>query len=226
MLVQSEKMASLGKMNDGILHAINNPLNFEKTGAYTLREFAHQLPEDERNEYQDIVRDIEEGITRVSHIVQDLRGFSHPDSEHKFDTSLKRVVTKSLKLLSTEVKHIHLETDVSSDLTIHRNANQLIQIIVNILQNASDLLGAMTYATNSEGPGMKIRGFRKEDRIHLLIRDNGTGIEDEHMARIFDPFYTTKDVGSEMGLGLSICYKIMEHHQATIKVNTKSYLYT
>ena len=226
MLVQSEKMASLGKMSAGILHEINNPLNFAKTGAYTLREFVNQLPEDERDEYQDIVRDVEEGITRVSDIVQDLRGFSHPDSEHKFDTSLERVVTKSLKLLSNEVKHVHLETDLSSDLTIHGNENQLIQVIVNILQNASDSLGAKTYDTSNEAPGIKIKGFRKEDRIHLLIRDNGTGIEDEHMARIFDPFYTTKDVGSGMGLGLSICYKIMEHHQATIKVNTKTNLYT
>ncbi|MBT5060956.1 MAG: response regulator [Verrucomicrobia bacterium] len=226
MLVQSEKMASLGKMSAGILHEINNPLNFAKTGAYTLREFAHQLPEDERDEYQDIIKDVEEGITRVSDIVQDLRGFSHPDSEHKFDTSLERVVTKSLKLLSNEVKHVHLENDVSSDLTIHGNENQLIQVLVNILQNASDSLDSKTYDENAEGPCIKIRGFRKEDRIHLLIRDNGTGIEDQHMARIFDPFYTTKDVGSGMGLGLSICYKIMEHHQATIKVNTKSHLYT
>ncbi|HCZ04526.1 MAG TPA: hypothetical protein DHV39_14140, partial [Verrucomicrobiales bacterium] len=106
------------------------------------------------------------------------------------------------------------------------NENQLIQVLVNILQNASDSLDSKTYDEKTEGPCIKIRGFRKEDRIHLLIRDNGTGIEDQHMARIFDPFYTTKDVGSGMGLGLSICYKIMEHHQATIKVNTKSHLYT
>ena len=226
MLVQSEKMASLGKMSAGILHEINNPLNFAKTGAYTLREFVNQLPDDDRDEYKDILSDVEEGITRVSHIVQDLRGFSHPDNEQKFDTSLETVVTKSLRLVSNEVKHLQLEQDVDPNLTIHGNENQLVQVLVNLLQNASDSLDSKKFDETVEGPTIKIRGIRKDDRIHLLVRDNGTGIDDEHMGRIFDPFYTTKDVGEGMGLGLSICYKIMEHHQGTIRVKTKSNSFT
>ncbi len=226
MLVQSEKMASLGKMSAGILHEINNPLNFAKTGAYTLREFVHQLPENDREEYKDILKDVEEGITRVSHIVQDLRGFSHPDNEQKFDTSLDKVVSKSLRLVSNEVKHLKVEQDVDPGLTIHGNENQLVQVLVNLLQNASDSLDSKSFDEAAEGPTIKIKGVRKDDRIHLLVRDNGTGIDDEHMARIFDPFYTTKDVGEGMGLGLSICYKIMEHHQGTIKVKTECNSFT
>jgi signal transduction histidine kinase len=226
MLVQSEKMASLGKMSAGILHEINNPLNFAKTGAYTLREFVNQLPDDDRDEYKDILSDVEEGITRVSQIVQDLRGFSHPDNEQKLDTSLGKVVTKSLRLVSNEVKHLQLEQDVDPNLTIHGNENQLVQVLVNLLQNASDSLNSKIFDETVEGPTVKIQGIRKDDRIHLLVRDNGTGIDDEHLARIFDPFYTTKDVGEGMGLGLSICYKIMEHHQGTIRVKTKSNSFT
>ena len=221
MLVQSEKMASLGKMSAGILHEINNPLNFAKTGAYTLREFVDQLPEADRDEYQDILKDVEEGITRVSQIVQDLRGFSHPDNEQKFDSSLEKIVNKSLRLVSNEIKHIHLEQDVDSSLSIHGNENQLVQVLVNLLQNAADSLDSKSFDETAEGPSIRIQGIRKNDRIHLLVRDNGTGIDDAHMARIFDPFYTTKDVGEGMGLGLSICYKIMEHHQGAIRVKTE-----
>jgi len=225
-LVQSEKMASLGKMSAGILHEINNPLNFAKTGAYTLREFVNQLPDQDREEYQDILNDVEEGITRVSQIVQDLRGFSHPDTEQMFDASLEKVVYKSLRLVSNEVKHIELHQDVPKELTVHGNENQLVQVLVNLLQNASDSLGSKTFDESEDGPTIRIRGVKKEDRIHLFVRDNGTGIDEAHMARIFDPFYTTKDVGEGMGLGLSICYKIMEHHQGTIKVRTEGGSFT
>lgn len=226
MLVQSEKMASLGKMSAGILHEINNPLNFAKTGAYTLREFVDQLPEDDREEYKDILKDVEEGITRVSHIVQDLRGFSHPDNEQKIDTSLEKIVSKSLRLVSNEVNHLKMVQDVDPNLFIHGNENQLVQVLVNLLQNASDSLNSKTFDETAEGPSIRIQSSRKDDRIHLLVRDNGTGIDDSHMARIFDPFYTTKDVGEGMGLGLSICYKIMEHHQGTIRVKTEVNSYT
>ncbi len=220
-LVQSEKMASLGKMSAGILHEINNPLNFAKTGAYTLRAFSVQLPKQEQEDYNEIVRDVEEGITRVSQIVQDLRGFSHPNAEKLHEVFLETVVSKSLRLVSNEVKHFEVKTELDADLAIMGNENQVIQLLVNLLHNASDSLDAKDFCESSVKPCITILGEEKGDRIHLLIRDNGTGIEDSHLVRIFDPFYTTKDVGKGMGLGLSICYKIMEHHQGTIKVNTK-----
>jgi len=164
---------------------------------------------------------VEEGITRVSQIVQDLRGFSHPNAEKLHEVFLETVVSKSLRLVSNEVKHFEVKTELDADLAIMGNENQVIQLLVNLLHNASDSLDAKDFCESSVKPCITILGEEKGDRIHLLIRDNGTGIEDSHLVRIFDPFYTTKDVGKGMGLGLSICYKIMEHHQGTIKVNTK-----
>ena len=225
-LVQSEKMASLGKMSAGILHEINNPLNFAKTGSYTLREFAHQLPEQDREDFRDILNDVEEGITRVSQIVKDLRGFSHPDNEQKTGVALEIIVLKSLRLLSNEVKHFEVIEDVPENLEIHANENQLVQVMVNLLQNASDSLNSKEFPEGTKGPSIRIKGFKADGRVHLLVRDNGQGIDDAHLTRIFDPFYTTKDVGEGMGLGLSICYKIMENHQGTIKVKTEHLAFT
>lgn len=225
-LVQSEKMASLGKMSAGILHEINNPLNFAKTGSYTLREFAHQIPEQDREDFRDILKDVEEGITRVSEIVKDLRGFSHPDNEQKTCVPLEIVVMKSLRLLSNEVRHFEISEDVPENLEIYGNENQLVQVLVNLLQNASDSLESKEFTDETEGPTIRIKGFKADGRVHLLVRDNGQGIDDAHLTRIFDPFYTTKDVGEGMGLGLSICYKIMENHQGTIKVQTEHLAFT
>ena len=225
-LVQSEKMASLGKMSAGILHEINNPLNFAKTGSYTLREFSHQLPEKDREDFRDILNDVEEGITRVSQIVKDLRGFSHPDNEQKTGVPLELITLKSLRLVSNEVKHFEVIEDVPENLEIYANENQLVQVLVNLLQNASDSLNSKEFPEEAEGPSIRIKGFKENGRVHLLVRDNGQGIDDAHLTRIFDPFYTTKDVGEGMGLGLSICYKIMENHQGTIKVNTEHLAFT
>jgi len=225
-LVQSEKMASLGKMSAGILHEINNPLNFAKTGSYTLREFSHQLPEKDREDFRDILNDVEEGITRVSQIVKDLRGFSHPDNEQKTGVPLELIALKSLRLVSNEVKHFEVIEDVPENLEIYANENQLVQVLVNLLQNASDSLNSKEFPEGTEGPSIRIKGFKENGRVHLLVRDNGQGIDDAHLTRIFDPFYTTKDVGEGMGLGLSICYKIMENHQGTIKVNTEHLAFT
>jgi signal transduction histidine kinase len=225
-LVQSEKMASLGKMSAGILHEINNPLNFAKTGSYTLREFAHQLPEQDREDFRDILKDVEEGITRVSEIVKDLRGFSHPDNEQKTGVSLELVIMKSIRLLSNEVKHFEVNEDVPEGLEVYGNENQLVQVLVNLLQNASDSLNSKEFADDTDSPTIRIKGFKADGRVHLLVRDNGQGIDDAHLTRIFDPFYTTKDVGEGMGLGLSICYKIMENHQGTIKVKTEHLAFT
>jgi len=225
-LVQSEKMASLGKMSAGILHEINNPLNFAKTGSYTLREFSHQLPEKDREDFRDILNDVEEGITRVSQIVKDLRGFSHPDNEQKTGVPLELIALKSLRLVSNEVKHFEVIEDVPENLEIYANENQLVQVLVNLLQNASDSLNSKEFPEGTEGPSIRIKGFKENGRVHLLVRDNGQGIDDAHLTRIFDPFYTTKDVGEGMGLGLSICYKIMENHQGTIKVKAEHLAFT
>jgi signal transduction histidine kinase len=220
-LIQTEKLASLGRMSAGIIHEINNPLNFASTGLYTLRKKAALLAEGERGDYAEVLGDIEEGIDRVKTIVSDLRSFTHPDDTPVDTVRVPEVVAAALRFTSDQWKNkIQLEQDVPEDLAIRANRNRLIQVLVNLLQNSLDAIRNKTYAGN-ETPTIRVEGRVAGGKTMLVVRDNATGIAPEHLDKIFDPFFTTKDVGEGMGLGLSICHRIMQDYSGQIRVKTE-----
>jgi signal transduction histidine kinase len=220
-LVQSEKLASLGRMSAGIIHEINNPLNFATTGLYALRSKGKHVAPEQQEEYADILKDVEEGITRVKNIVTDLRMFSHPETESREQVEVAEVVNSALRFLSGEWKDkISIERDLVERQTIWANKNRLIHVVLNLLQNALDALRAKEFA-EGESPRVQITGKVENGLSRLVIRDNGPGIEDKNLDKIFDPFFTTKDVGSGMGLGLSICYRIVQDYDGRIFVRTE-----
>lgn len=219
-LVQSEKLASLGRLSAGIIHEINNPLNFATTGLYTLRNKGKNLAPSQREEYLEILGDVEDGIKRVKTIVSDLRTFSHPETESRDHVELTEVVGSALRFLSNEWKNkVRIEQAVPPQQTVWANKNKLIQVVVNLLQNSLDALGTKTF--NGEQPTIHLEGRLAEGRSRLVVRDNGCGIAASHMDKIFEPFYTTKDVGKGMGLGLSICYRIVQEFDGQILVRTE-----
>jgi signal transduction histidine kinase len=219
-LVQTEKLASLGRMSAGIIHEINNPLNFAKTAMHMLKRQGAQLPTEDREEYADTLKDIEEGIDRVRTIVSDLRSFTHPDIAAFEDVSLRTLMTSTLRFLSHEWKEkVEIVQNYDEDVTVHGNRHQLIQVLLNLLQNGIDALKTKEFAADS--PRIEITGLHQRDKFLLKIRDNGPGINPEDLNRVFDPFFTTKDVGEGMGLGLSICYKIMDTHRGRILVDSE-----
>ena len=103
-LVQTEKMASLGRLSAGIIHEINNPLNFATTGLFTLRRKGSFLAPEQRPEYEEILKDIEEGLSRVTHIVSDLRAFSTNGNDHRDELNVKEAVTSALSAADVAVK--------------------------------------------------------------------------------------------------------------------------
>jgi signal transduction histidine kinase len=220
-LVQSEKLASLGRMSAGIIHEINNPLNFATTGLFTLRSKAKYLAPEHQEEYAEILKDVEEGIKRVKTIVSDLRQFSHPDNSAELDqVEVSEVVASSLRFLSNEWKDlVKIDTSIAEHQTIWANKNKLIHVLVNLLQNSLDALKTKKF--ESGGPAIAITGRVENGLSVLTIRDNGPGIDAEHLDKIFDPFYTTKDVGEGMGLGLSICHRIVQEFGGKISVKTE-----
>jgi signal transduction histidine kinase len=220
-LVQTEKLASLGRMSAGIIHEINNPLNFATTGLFTLRNKAKYLATDQQEEYQEILKDVEDGLKRVKTIVSDLRMFTHPETESRDQVEVAEVVAASLRFLSNECKDkICLEQHLAERQTIWANKNKLIHVLINLIQNSIDALRSKTFPAG-EQPTIWIEGRVQPDKSLLIVRDNGTGIDDEHLDKIFDPFYTTKDVGAGMGLGLAICYRIVQNCDGRITVRTK-----
>jgi signal transduction histidine kinase len=219
-LVQTEKLASLGRMSAGIIHEINNPLNFAKTATHMIKRQAVRLPTEDQQEFTETITDIEEGIDRVRMIVSDLRSFTHPNTEMFEDVSVFNLMTSTLRFLSHEWKDkVEIVQNYDEHVTIWGNRHQLIQVLINILQNGIDALKKKQFVTDK--PRIEISGVDQDGKFILIIRDNGPGISPEDLGRVFDPFFTTKDVGEGMGLGLSICYRIMEAHQGRITVNSK-----
>jgi C4-dicarboxylate-specific signal transduction histidine kinase len=219
-LVQSEKLASLGRMSAGIIHEINNPLNFATTGIYALKNKARHLVPEEQQEYTEIIQDVEDGIARVKNIVMDLRMFSHPETESRDQVDVAEVVGAALRFLSGEWREkINIEKNLLPHQTILANKNKLIHVVLNLLQNALDALRDKQFV--GETPTIWIEGKVENGFSRLVIRDNGPGIESKDVDKIFDPFFTTKDVGQGMGLGLSICYKIVQEYDGRIAVRTE-----
>jgi signal transduction histidine kinase len=220
-LVQTEKLASLGRMSAGIIHEINNPLNFATTGLYTLRNKGKYLAPEQQEEYSEVLKDVEEGIKRVKTIVSDLRMFTHPDAESRDQVDLAEVVAAALRLVSNEWKDkVRIERSLVEHQSVWANKNKLIQVLVNLLQNSIHALKNKSFA--DEQPTIWIEGRQEPGKSILVVRDNGTGISAEHLDKIFDPFFTTKDVGEGMGLGLSICYRIVQECEGRISVRTEA----
>jgi len=219
-LVQTEKLASLGRMSAGIIHEINNPLNFATTGLYTLRNKGKYLAAEQQEEYQEVLKDVEEGIMRVKNIVSDLRMFTHPDTESRDQVEISEVITASLRFLSNEWKDkVQIEQHLAEHQTVWANKNKLIHVMVNLFQNSLDALRRKPF--ENEKPTIWIEGRVEAGKSLLVLRDNGSGIGSEHLDKIFDPFYTTKDVGEGMGLGLAICYRIVQECEGRIMVRTE-----
>ena len=219
-LVQSEKLASLGRMSAGIIHEINNPLNFATTGLFTLRNKGQYLAPEQQADYTEILTDVEEGIKRVKTIVSDLRMFTHPETESRDQVDVAEVVASALRFLSNEWKDkVQIVQQIAGHQTIWANKNKLIHLVTNLLQNSLDAL--MTKSFQNEKPAIWIKGRMENGSSILSVRDNGPGIAAADLDKIFDPFFTTKDVGEGMGLGLSISYRIVQEAGGKISVKTE-----
>ena len=220
MLVQTEKLASLGRLSAGIIHEINNPLNFATTGLYTLRKKGKHIAPEQQEDYAEVLKDVEEGIGRVKTIVSDLRQFTHPELLALDDIEIAEVVGSAVRFVGHEFKdQVEIRIDLPEKQTVRANKNKLIQVLLNLLQNSIDAIRKKTF--EGEKPSITVTGRAEAGRNFLVVRDNGPGIPPEVMGKIFDPFFTTKDVGEGMGLGLSISHRIVEDMGGRITVKSE-----
>ncbi len=220
LLVQTEKMVSLGRMSAGIIHEINNPLNYATTGLYTLRNKAKHVAPEQQAEYQEVLADVEEGIKRVKSIVSDLKTFTHPDAGQIDSVEVSTSIGSALKFLSSEWKDkVRIEQNIAQHLAIRGNRNKLLQVFVNLLQNSLDAVRRKQFV--DEKPAIWIEGRVEGGKTIVTVRDNGEGIDAGAINKVFDPFYTTKDVGEGMGLGLTICYRIVQECEGRISVQSE-----
>ena len=156
----------------------------------------------------------------MQEIVIGLRMFSHADNKSLQVVPVQEALSIALRFLSHEWKNqVEIVSRLAEDQTIWGNKNGLIHLLGNLLQNSLDALREKTFVDGV--PTIWIEGEIRDGMSVLIIRDNGQGISPEDMGKIFDPFFTTKDVGKGMGLGLSICYTIVQGFDGKIHVRSE-----
>ncbi len=246
-LVHAEKMSGLGQLTAGIAHEINNPINFIKGGMQTLNvelndiyaivegytrlvnldkenakdelEKHYQTSSENLKEIKEVIgllmKDVEFGADRVAEIVEGLKTFSRHDQADFKSSNLHENLDSALLILKNKCRdraEIIKEYDPKV-VEIDCYPGQLNQVFVNVIGNAVDALdneGQITVKTKEDG-----------DEVEIVIKDTGRGIPQDQLSRIFEPFYTTKDVGEGTGLGLSISYSIIKRHNGKINVKSK-----
>ncbi len=214
-LMQREKMAAIGTLSAGLLHELNNPVNYSLMAV----SMGLSLPAAKTDPMlKESLDDAHEGLTRVQNIVTDLKTFAYQkagdDSLRPF--LLEHAVRSAMRLSGYDLKGIEVVMDLPQDTHAMGDEPAIIGVLINLLSNSAKAL----HAINRAQPRIDIRVFLDQDRLRVSIKDNGQGIDPEHIGRVFEPFFTTRDVGAGLGLGLSVSYGIVQRHGGTLSVDS------
>ena len=212
-LVQSEKLASLGKLSASIAHEINNPL-----GGILI--YSHLLLEDtaEHSPYYQNLKKIAQETSRCKDIVKGLLEFARPKEPQKSLLEVNEILERSLSIMENQelFQNIRIKKIYASPLPkIVADSAQLQQVFMNIILNAAEAMngdGVLTLSTSAK---------EEDSSIEIKFSDTGPGIKEEDRKRLFEPFFSTKEGGKGTGLGLAISYSIIQKHRGTIEVQTE-----
>jgi two-component system NtrC family sensor kinase len=221
-LFQSDRLASLGQLAASVAHEINNPiagvLNLSMLVERILKEDG--IPPERVEEVRRYLIQISSETTRVGRIVGDLLAFSRRPSPQRLPADLNAIIRRTVSIIDHKLKLANVELELQLDETLPNikcDNSQIQQVIVNLVMNASE-------ATHNRDHGkVTVRTTVNTNResIRLEVKDNGDGIPKEYLAKIYDPFFTTKGEGKGVGLGLAVVYGIVESHGGEIEVDTK-----
>ena len=240
-LLHSEKMASLGRLVAGVAHELNNPISFVLGNVHALQRYTDRLRryldalhagvapgaaaalraelriDHVLDDLPSLMAGTLEGAQRTADIVQGLKRFSAVDREERIRVDLNAVVERAIHWVRKgTAPRFEVVWQPGSPCHVIGSAGQLLQVAMNLVQNAYDATSTRAGVV----PTLWIDIACGNDEVRVSFRDNGPGIEPEHLSHVFDPFFTTKPVGRGTGLGLSISYGIVEQHGGTLTVRS------
>ena len=209
-LAHAQKMESLGRMAGGVAHNFRNILQAIMGNTQFL-----QMAYDQDERLQEITKIMHESVKKGADFIDSLLKFSRQDIERgMLPLDLEDVISETYRIISnTFDQKIKITTQVEGPLPIKGDQVSLNQVFINLCNNARDSM--------PEGGELTLAGKRVNDDIVVTIFDTGLGMDEDTVKKIFDPFYTTKDVGKGTGLGLSITHGIIEEHNGSISVSSK-----
>jgi two-component system sensor histidine kinase PhcS len=213
-LVQSEKMNALGKLSAGLLHEINNPLNFTFMALQVAQEeVAGNIA------VLDTLKDIGEGMGRIRDVVSDLRGFAYPaTSANSENFTIEDALTTATRLISHELGELQIERIGTADLQASGVKTQVVHVLMNTMVNA---VHAVRSEKSGRTPHITVSAAAVGDRLIVKVRDNGVGVKAADLPRLCEPFFTTKQVGEGTGLGLSISHTIVKNHGGRLVITSE-----
>ncbi|MDH3798757.1 MAG: PAS domain S-box protein [Desulfobacterales bacterium] len=209
-LLQSEKLAAMGRLTSQIAHELNNPLYGIMNTLELLK--TEISPESKRRKILEMA--LSETV-RLSELLRKMLSFSKPDQEEKQAVDLNTVLDEILLLHEKQLQENDIKIKMSFAETLpHINASkdQLRQVFLNLVANARDAM--------PDGGTLSVRTEADKENVKIEISDTGIGIKEEHIKKIFDSFFTTKDTVKGVGLGLSVCYGFIKDHGGDIKVKS------
>ena len=218
-MLQSSKMAALGKMAAGVAHEVNNPLMLIQENAGWIRDLLEDENATSMKNYQEILEStekIDQHVKRAKGITQRMLGFGRRMNPGRTEILINSLTDQAAEMLKTEAtnRNISIVRDYDPQVpVVLSDPAQLEQIFINIIDNAVDAIG--------KNGTLTIRTLAWKKGVRILFTDTGPGMDQETMSRIFDPFFTTKKVGEGTGLGLAICYTILEKLGGRIEVQSQ-----
>ncbi|HEV8507641.1 MAG TPA: ATP-binding protein [Chitinophagaceae bacterium] len=243
-LIQSEKMASLGELTAGIAHEIQNPLNFVNNFSEVNNELIEELENELKSNNNDeailIAKDIKENEQKINHhgrragaIVKNMLQHSRSSGATRELTDINRFADEYLRLsyhgLRAKDKSFNAEIKTDFDKTIDKInivPQDIGRVLLNLINNAFYAVNEKLRAQSSQltadyNPLVSVQTRKINNEVQIRVSDNGNGIPQKILDKIFQPFFTTKPTGQGTGLGLSLAYDIVKAHGGEIKVETK-----
>lgn len=223
-LIQASKMTNLEKMSAGIAHEINQPLNAIKMGSEYLLMMHERQKDVTPADLATVLAEISTQVTRASEIVGRLKSFSRKAEFAREVICINTCVRAVHKIIGRQIalQNITMVLDLDDgipDILAHNN--RMEQVIFNLVTNARDAINERVEVLGDIRQGeIRVSTFFDRDRVGLVVSDNGTGISEDRSEAIFDSFFTTKEMGEGLGLGLPIVQGIVRDYSGTISVES------